>query len=94
MSMGNGFLRRSTRCSRLEKIRNNIREKMNIKNSVLDYIIYKQLNWHGHVQKMDQERFPPGRQKKFLDVGGSKRNERAGNWRLGMGRQRGVEKEN
>ena len=33
------FLRRSARRSRLEKIRNNvIREKMNIKYSVLDYI--------------------------------------------------------
>ena len=30
----------------------------------------------------------------FLDAGGYKWNERAGNWRLGMGRQRGVEKEN
>ena len=31
---------------------------MNIKNSVLDYIRYKQLNWYGHVQSMDQERLP------------------------------------
>ena len=51
MSMEMDFLRRSARCSRLEKNRNNvIREKMNIKNSVLDYIRYKQLNWHDHVQ--------------------------------------------
>ena len=44
------------------KIRKNwnnvIREKINIKNSVLDYISYKQLNWYGHVQRMDQERLP------------------------------------
>ena len=41
-----GFLRRSDRCSGLEKIRNNvIREKINIKSSVLDYIRYTQLNW-------------------------------------------------
>ena len=32
--------------------------KMNIKNSVLDYIRYKQLNWYGDVQNMDQERLP------------------------------------
>ena len=46
------FLRRSARCSRLGKIRNNvIREKMDIKNSIIDYIRYKPLNWYGHVQK-------------------------------------------
>ena len=67
------FLRISTRCSRLENnTKNVIREKMNIKNSVLDYIKYKQLNWYGHVQSMYQERFPrrilewcpPGRRRK------------------------------
>ena len=31
---------------------------MNIKNSVLDYVRYKQLNWYGHVQRMDHERLP------------------------------------
>ena len=61
MSMEMDSLRRSTRCSRLEKIRNNvIREKneYRIKNSVLDYIRYKQLNWYDHVQGMDEERLP------------------------------------
>ena len=53
MSMEIHFLGRPTR---LEKIRNNvIRENINIKNSVLDYIIYKQLNWNGHVQRMDEK---------------------------------------
>ena len=61
------------RCSRLKKSRNNvIRGKMVTKNSVLDYIRYKQLNWYGHVQRMDQERLsriilewcPPGRRRK------------------------------
>ena len=28
---------------------------MNIKNSILDYIRYKQLNWYGHVQRKDEE---------------------------------------
>ena len=45
---------------------------MNIKNSILDYIRYKQLNWNDHVQKMDEERlprkilewYPPGRLRK------------------------------
>ena len=34
-----------------KKIRNNVtREKIIIKNSVLDYYVrYKQLNWYGHV---------------------------------------------
>ena len=31
---------------------------MNIKNSGLDNIRYKQLNWYGHMQRMDQERLP------------------------------------
>ena len=45
MLMETDFLRRSTRCSRLEKNRNNvIREKINIKNPVLDYIPVK-LMW-------------------------------------------------
>ena len=73
MLMEMDFFKGSARCSRLEKNRNNvIREKMNITNSVLDYIRYKQLNWYGHVQRMDQERLPrrilewcpPGRRRK------------------------------
>ena len=57
MSMEMDFLRGLARCSRLEEIRNNvIREKNIVKNSVLDYIRYKQLNWYDHGQRMDQER--------------------------------------
>ena len=43
---------------------------MNIKDSVLDYIRYKQLNWYGHVQRMERlprsilEWCPPGRRRK------------------------------
>ena len=45
---------------------------MNIKNSVLEYLRYKQLNRYGHVQRMDEERlprkifewFPPGIRRK------------------------------
>ena len=59
MSMEMDFLRRSVRCSKLENIRDNvIREKMNIKHSVLDYVRYKQLIWYGQVQNMDQEKLP------------------------------------
>ena len=62
------FLRRSARCPRLEKKE----KKVNIKNSVLDYIRYKQLNWYYYVQRMDHERLPkrilewcpPGRRRK------------------------------
>ena len=46
-----------------KKSRNNvIREKNNIKNSVLDYIRYKQLNWYG------QERMKKGSLGKFWNV--------------------------
>ena len=31
---------------------------MIIQNSVLDYIKCQQLNWYGHVQRIDQERIP------------------------------------
>ena len=59
MSMEINFLRRWARYSRLEKIKNNvIREKVDIKNSVLGYMRYSQLNWYGHVQRMDEERLP------------------------------------
>ena len=70
---GMAFLRRSARCSRLEKIRNNVViEKINIKNSVLDIRYKIQTDWYGHVQRMDQERlprrilkwYPPGRRRK------------------------------
>ena len=44
---------------KIRKNRNNvIREKISIKNSVLDYIRYKTLNWYGHVQRMDKEKIP------------------------------------
>jgi hypothetical protein len=37
-----------------------LEKKMDIKNSVLDetYIIYKQFNWYGHVQGMNEEKSP------------------------------------
>ena len=52
------YLRRSTKCPRLEKTTNNIiNENINIKNSELDYIRYnRQLNWHIHTRRMNEER--------------------------------------
>ena len=72
MSMEMDFLRISARFSRLEKIRNNVIREKNIKNSVLDYIRYKQLNWYGHIQRIDKQRIlrnilkwcPPGRRRR------------------------------
>ena len=65
---------------------------MNIKNFVLDYIRYKQLNWYGHVQRIDQERlprrilvwWPPGRRRK-----GRPRNSWMREVKTGM-RERGI----
>ena len=81
---------------KIRKTRNNvIREKMDIKNSVFDYRRYKQLNWYGQVQRMDQGRLPrrirkvstwktkKGKTSQFLDAGGYNRDERGGelaNW--------------
>ena len=57
-SMEMYFLTRSTRCPRLEKkyINNVIRENIDVESSVLDCIIYKQLNSYGHVRRMIEER--------------------------------------
>ena len=53
------FLMRSARHSRLEKIRNTvIKKEMNAKNSVIDYVTYKQLNWYVHIRKIPEERIP------------------------------------
>ena len=58
MLMEIDFLRRSARFLRPGKNRNVISENMYIKNSVLDYIRYKQFNWNGRVRKMKEERLP------------------------------------
>jgi len=53
------FWRRSVRISRKDKIRNNIiKQKMNVTTSVLDDIKTKQLQWFGHVQRMEEGRLP------------------------------------
>jgi len=66
------FWRRSARISRKEKIRNTIiKQKMNVTRSLLDDIKTKQLEWYGHVSRMEEGRLPkevmkyrpPGRRK-------------------------------
>ena len=67
------FLRRSSRLSRKDKIRNTIvKQKMNVTRSLLDDINTKQLKWYEHVQRMEEGRLPkqamkwnpPGRRKR------------------------------
>ena len=53
------FWRRSARISREDKIRNTIiKQKMNVTRFVLDDIKTKQLQWYGHVQRMEEGRLP------------------------------------
>ena len=53
------FWRRSARISRKDKIRNNIiKQKMNVTRSLLEDIKTKQLQWYGHVQRMEEGRLP------------------------------------
>ena len=91
-----------------KKIRNNvIREKINIKNSVLVYIETQTVTLVWPRAKDGSKKAPKanfrmvpiwktkiGKTSEFVDAGGYNRNERAGNWRLGMCRQRRVGKEN
>jgi hypothetical protein len=67
------FWRRSARVPRKDKIRNNIiKQKMNVRRSLLDDIKTKQLQRYGHVQRMEEGRLPkevmewrpPGRRKR------------------------------
>jgi hypothetical protein len=48
------FWRHSARVSRKDKIKNTIiKQKMNVVKSLLDDIKTKQLQWYGHVQRME-----------------------------------------
>jgi hypothetical protein len=67
------FWRRSARISRKDKIKNTIiKQKMNVARSLLDDIKTKQLQWNGHVRRMEEGRLPkevmkwhpPGRRKR------------------------------
>jgi hypothetical protein len=49
------FRRRSARISRKDKIRNTvIKQKMMVTRSLLDGIKTKQLQWYGHVQRIEE----------------------------------------
>jgi hypothetical protein len=51
-------LRRSSRISRKDKIRNTtIRQQIGKIESIITEIEQKQLTWYGHVQRMAEERF-------------------------------------
>jgi len=53
------FWRRSARISRKDKIRNIvIKKKMNVTRSLIEDIKTKQLQWYGHVQRMEEGRLP------------------------------------
>ena len=68
------FWRRSSQISRKDKIRNTVikQKKMSVVRSLLDDIKTKQLQWYGHVQRMEEGRLPkevmkwspPGRRKR------------------------------
>jgi len=67
------FWRRSARIYRKDKIKNNIiKQKMNVRRSLVDDITTKQLQWSGHVSRMEGGRLPkevmkwrpPGRRKR------------------------------
>ena len=50
------FWRRSARVSRREKIRYVIQDRMNVKNSIVDFIQTKKLQWYGHCLLYTSER--------------------------------------
>jgi hypothetical protein len=93
-------LRRSSRISRKDKIRNTtIRQQIGKIESLITEIEQKQLTWYGHVQRMAEERFPRvalswmpeqkrarGRPKKKLDGRSKEGHEREKPARRAVGR--------
>ena len=52
-------LRRSSRISRKETIRNvTIRQQIGLEETIIEEIEQNQLTWYGHVQRMAEERLP------------------------------------
>jgi hypothetical protein len=61
LSTGMNVLRRSTRKSRIERIKNeHIKEIMGVKEKldIIDIIERKRLQWYGHVKRMKEEGLP------------------------------------
>ena len=53
------FWRHSARVSSRKKIRNEvIKDRMNVKNSIVDVILTQKLQWYGHTKRMTQKRLP------------------------------------
>ena len=52
-------LRRSSRMSRIDRIRNvTIRQQIGVEETVIKETEQNQLTWYGHVQRMAEERLP------------------------------------
>ena len=52
-------LRRSSRISRKDRIRNvTIRQQIGLEETIIKEIEQNQLTWYGHVQRMAEERLP------------------------------------
>ena len=52
-------LRRSSRISRKDRIRNvNIRQQIGLEETIIIEIEHNQLTWYGHVQRMEEGRLP------------------------------------
>lgn len=87
-------LRRSARCSRLDRIRNEeIRRRMQYQNSIVDFVHNKQLTWYGHVRRMGDERIPK-QILEWIPTGRRKRGRPVVTWMEEIGRemrQRGLE---
>jgi hypothetical protein len=83
------FWRRSARISRKDKIRNNIiKQKMNVRKSLLDDIKTKQLQWYGYVQRMEEGRLLK-EVMKWCPAGRSKRGRPKHTWVEGIRRVMG-----
>lgn len=53
------FWRRSCGVSRMDHVRNStIRQTMGIEKTIIDAIETKQLSWYGHLERMDEDRWP------------------------------------
>ena len=73
LSLEMDFWRRSSRHSKLDHIRNErIREEMDVEGTILETIEPKRLDWYGHLERMNHNRWPkrvwewnpPGRRKR------------------------------
>jgi hypothetical protein len=57
---------------------------MNVTRSVLDYIKIKQLQWYGHVQRMEEGRLP-GRSYEMASKRKMKKGRHKFTWAIGIG---------